>query len=214
MISSAWPARYLAFSLAGLAGFVDAIGFLALGGYFASFMSGNSTRLAVGIVNATRFQLTTFVPLAIIVVFVGGVMLGAAVRSRAAARPATAVMVIVSVSLLLAALASSIARPASALLLAVLAMGCANNVFVRDGEVTTGVTYMTGTLVKFGQHLQASLSGESNRKWLTYLALWFGLAVGALLGAIGYSFLGLQTLWIATLAAAAMCAFSLTVERF
>lgn len=100
MISSAWPARYLAFSLAGLAGFVDAIGFLALGGYFASFMSGNSTRLAVGIVNATRFQLTTFVPLAIIVVFVGGVMLGAAVRSRAAARPATAVMVIVSVSLL------------------------------------------------------------------------------------------------------------------
>nr|WP_295670961.1 DUF1275 family protein [Sphingomonas sp.] len=32
-----------------MAGYVDAVGFLATGGYFVSFMSGNSTRLAVGI---------------------------------------------------------------------------------------------------------------------------------------------------------------------
>lgn len=41
-----WP---LAIALAALAGYVDAIGFLRLGGFFVSFMSGNSTRLAVGI---------------------------------------------------------------------------------------------------------------------------------------------------------------------
>lgn len=42
----------LAFCLAGLAGFVDAIGFLGSGGLFVSFMSGNSTRMAIGITEA------------------------------------------------------------------------------------------------------------------------------------------------------------------
>ena len=40
---------FLAACLAALAGYVDAIGFLKLGGLFVSFMSGNSTRLAVGL---------------------------------------------------------------------------------------------------------------------------------------------------------------------
>lgn len=34
----------LASVLASAAGFVDAVGFIHLGGYFVSFMSGNSTR--------------------------------------------------------------------------------------------------------------------------------------------------------------------------
>ncbi|MDM8353607.1 DUF1275 family protein, partial [Brevundimonas diminuta] len=35
--------------LAGLAGYVDSLGFLHLGGVFVSFMSGNTTRLAVNL---------------------------------------------------------------------------------------------------------------------------------------------------------------------
>ena len=41
--------RLFAALLSGLAGFVDAIGFIKLGGFFVSFMSGNSTRLAVAL---------------------------------------------------------------------------------------------------------------------------------------------------------------------
>ena len=44
-------ARMLALVLAMLAGYVDAIGFIQIGGFFVSFMSGNSTRLAVGLMH-------------------------------------------------------------------------------------------------------------------------------------------------------------------
>ena len=39
----------MAVLLAALAGYVDSLGFLQLGGLFVSFMSGNSTRMAVGV---------------------------------------------------------------------------------------------------------------------------------------------------------------------
>lgn len=32
-------------------GYVDAVGFMMTGGFFVSFMSGNSTRLAVGLID-------------------------------------------------------------------------------------------------------------------------------------------------------------------
>src|SRR3546814_14871784 len=40
----------LAIGVSAIAGDIDAIGFLKLGGLFVSFMSGNSTRMAVGVV--------------------------------------------------------------------------------------------------------------------------------------------------------------------
>ncbi|MBU2342478.1 MAG: DUF1275 family protein, partial [Alphaproteobacteria bacterium] len=42
----------LAIGLAGLAGLVDATGFVVAGGYFTSFMSGNTTRLGVDLAGA------------------------------------------------------------------------------------------------------------------------------------------------------------------
>jgi uncharacterized membrane protein YoaK (UPF0700 family) len=40
--------------MSGLAGYVDAVGFLKLGGFFVSFMSGNSTHPAMGLANGSE----------------------------------------------------------------------------------------------------------------------------------------------------------------
>ncbi|WP_164156549.1 DUF1275 family protein, partial [Sandarakinorhabdus rubra] len=44
--------QMIAAALAALAGYVDAVGFIASSGLFLSFMSGNSTRLGVGLAEA------------------------------------------------------------------------------------------------------------------------------------------------------------------
>ena len=47
-------ALLLALILASLAGYVDALGFLALKGFFVSFMSGNSTRFSIALAGGDR----------------------------------------------------------------------------------------------------------------------------------------------------------------
>ncbi|NBB25291.1 DUF1275 domain-containing protein, partial [Porphyrobacter sp. SLTP] len=63
-----------------------------------------------------------------------------------------------------------------------MAMGLANNVFVRDGEVTVGVTYMTGALVRFGQGLAARIDHQPLTSTRGYGWLWSALALGAVVG--------------------------------
>lgn len=194
--------RLMAIGLAMLAGFVDALGFLELRGMFVSFMSGNSTRMAVGA--ATPLHNSLFAG-ALIVAFVVGVMAGAAVGTWAGGWRKQFVLVLVSLVLTLACLAERLVGPsAMPTLLMATAMGAANAVFQRDGEVSVGVTYMTGTLVKFGQHLTLALSGGPRFAWLPYLLLWLGLIAGAMAGARAFPILGLQALWIAVAFAAAL----------
>jgi len=187
--------RLLAIGLAILAGYVDALGFLELRGMFVSFMSGNSTRLAVGA--ATPVHGSLFAG-ALIAAFVTGVMIGSAVGARAGQWRKQAVLTVVLMILIIACLAETmVGGTVAPTLLMAAAMGIANTVMQRDGEVSVGVTYMTGTLVKFGQHLTLALSGGPRFAWVPYLLLWIGLVSGAVIGATLYPLLGLLALWIA-----------------
>src|SRR5438876_12153683 len=64
----------LACALSALAGYVDGIGFLHLGGLFVSFMSGNSTRMGVSL--AEGHWLPAAEALGLIALFVIGAALG------------------------------------------------------------------------------------------------------------------------------------------
>jgi uncharacterized membrane protein YoaK (UPF0700 family) len=50
--------RLFASCLSALAGYVDALAFLRLDGFFVSFMSGNSTQLGVGLAEGSTHALT------------------------------------------------------------------------------------------------------------------------------------------------------------
>ena len=190
--------RVFAVCLSALAGYVDAIGFLALGGFFVSFMSGNSTRLAVGLAGAAP---TALVAGGLIGSFVAGVVLGALVgRFTPRRRPAVILGVVAGLLTLASGSAALGWRPAAVACMA-MAMGAENTLFEREGEVSVGLTYMTGTLVKLGQRLAAALTGGDRWGWLPYLLLWLGLVGGAVVGALCYPRLGLQALWLAVVAA-------------
>ncbi|MGV3478858.1 MAG: YoaK family protein [Sphingobium sp.] len=190
-------AQRLAICLAMLAGFVDAVGFLKLGGLFVSFMSGNSTRLAVGLSEGSSFAWRAAL---LITAFVVGVV-GGSLLPATKNRP-RAVLAMVAALLLAAALADLLGMNNAAIGAMALAMGCANTVFQRDGEVSIGVTYMTGTLVKLGQRIADALRGGAPTAWIPYLLLWLGLVAGAVAGSIGYMHAGLASLWIAATGAA------------
>ena len=194
-----FPRHVMAMGLAALAGFIDALGFLKLGGLFVSFMSGNSTRLAVGLAAGTSVALTAA---GLIGAFVGGVLAGALLARAAGQWRKQAVLGLVTLLLGVGGMLTVMAHAGDGLtLLMAAAMGAVNNVFQRNGEVSIGVTYMTGALVKLGQALAAALTGGPRLGWLPYLLLWLGLMTGAVAGAALFPVMDLRALWIA-------CAFS------
>ncbi|KJC57772.1 membrane protein [Bradyrhizobium sp. LTSPM299] len=185
----------LACALSALAGYVDGIGYLHLGGLFVSFMSGNSTRLGVTLAEAHWAH--ALEALGLIALFVAGAAAGSLiVLSRAAHRQP---LVLLAEALLLAAAALSAAfgLPNIAVAAIVLAMGLENAVFQIDGGAGLGLTYMTGALVKVGQLTAAVLTGGARWALIPNLLLWAALVAGALLGALAYHWINLAAVWFA-----------------
>lgn len=193
MIRYDWNFRILALCFAALAGFVDAIGFLRSGGLFVSFMSGNSTRLAIGIAQWAGAGLMAFI---LIVLFVTGVILNLLIsgRARLVHRKVAATSGIAAL-LVAAAMCQSLGWNGGAVALLCMAMGASNAVFQRDSEVSIGVTYMTGTLVKMGYRLADALSGGDRTAWVPYLLLWAALVLGGVAGALGTAWSATASLW-------------------
>jgi uncharacterized membrane protein YoaK (UPF0700 family) len=206
------PARQkLALGLAFLAGLVDATGFVVAGGYFTSFMSGNTTRM--GVDAALGRPETALVPLGLIAGFLAGVVAGALAVRRAGERRKRVLLALVCALLGGAAAALQAGADALFLGLAAFAMGLANNVFSRGGEVTVGVTYMTGALVRFGQGVAARIEGREMPAAKGYGLLWTALAGGAVLGGAiciaGTSLAG----WTCFGIALVLCGIAFIVER-
>lgn len=199
----------VAIGAAALAGYVDAIGFLSLGGFFVSFMSGNSTRLAVGIAGVPAEAL---IAARLIACFVLGVVAGSLVGAAAKAMRRPVVLVFVAILLAAGAMLAGVSTEFAVLFVAA-AMGAENTTFERDGEVAIGLTYMTGTLVKLGQRLAGAIMGGPRLAWAPYLLLWLGLVSGAVVGAMVWPATGLAGIWAAVIAALGLASVSWLVVR-
>lgn len=184
--------RALAICLSALAGYVDATGFIASGGFFVSFMSGNSTRLGVGAGSGSG---DAAIAGALILAFVVGVAAGSLTGRAAGGRRRGAVPALVAALLAAAAAASGLGALPVALAALALAMGAENAVFEEAGEVRVGLTYMTGSLVRVGQGLAGALTRAAPKGWQAYLLLWIGFIAGAVGGSLCYGLAGLACLW-------------------
>lgn len=194
--SLSWRGVLYAGGLSATAGYVDAVAYLHLGGYFVSFMSGNTTRASADIVHGSLIG--AGLALGLIGFFVLGVVTSALAFRRWETGRLPLVLALASLLLGAAALLPALAADPAVPPLLAMAMGVVNTSFTRNGEVSVGLTYMTGTLVKIGQNLAAALTGGSHTKWLKYLSLWTMISLGALVGATAYQLTGLLSLWAAT----------------
>ena len=182
----------VAVCLAALAGYVDALGFLFMRGLYVSFMSGNSTRFAAEIAQANWHAAAATA--ALIGAFIFGVILGQLVAARDLA------LDLAAVGVLLAAAAGLhwLGYTSPVLALMAIAMGVENCALDRDGDVTLSLTYVTGTLVKFGRQIAGALRGRDRFGWVPYLLLWCGFSIGAIVGAIAFDRFGLDGVWFAS----------------
>jgi uncharacterized membrane protein YoaK (UPF0700 family) len=192
----------LACTLSALAGYVDAIGFIHLGGLFVAFMSGNSTRMGVSL--AEGHWQTAAESFSLIVLFVTGATAGSLiVRGHGASRQP---WLLLAEALLLAtaALCYALDLPNFAIAAIVLAMGMENTVFQIEGGGGLGLTYVTGALVKVGQLVAVALTGGARWGWVPNLLLWAALATGCVVGALAYHWINLAAIWFAAGAALAL----------
>jgi uncharacterized membrane protein YoaK (UPF0700 family) len=182
--------------LAGLAGFVDAVGFILSGGLFVSFMSGNSTQAGV---EATRGDLrVAAVAICLVGGFVLGVMSGRLLGIRLPRVRMGGRILGLGVGLLAAtALVALWPRPGFSLAALAAVMGAMNTLFVVDGRARVAITYATGTLVSVGLGIADHVAGVRRGGWARPLLLWAAITLGALVGALAWAVMGLWALVLA-----------------
>jgi uncharacterized membrane protein YoaK (UPF0700 family) len=185
----------MACALSALAGYVDGVGFLHLGGLFVSFMSGNSTRLGVNLAEGHWSNAAEAIGL--VALFVAGAACGSLIVFSRSFYGRGWVLLAETVLLAAAALFHTLGAPLLAITAIVLAMGLENAVFQAEGGAGLGLTYVTGALVKVGQFAAAALTGGPRWGWLPNLLLWAALVAGALCGAFAYRWINLSAIWFA-----------------
>lgn len=179
----------LSWILAGLAGLVGAAAFTNTAGYFVTFMTGNTERAAVGFFAGTNAMAGAAILL--VLVFVAGVIIASLCRRHLWSDHPHGATVLTTVALAIASLVDVVMTGWSApqvqfvpILFISFAMGALNTSFVKNGEVSIPLSYVTGTLVKMGQGIERHISGGSAKDWLEYFLLYAAFTAGAVAGGV------------------------------
>jgi len=192
----------LGLALTACAGFIDAIAFLELGGFFASFMSGNTTQLGIAIAGQPDVMgnVIIWLPAALIALFFGGGFFGTlAVRAYGKGGSVAVMASVAAVLIVICILRHEGLTLIYPVLMLAAAMGAQNAAVQPIGSARLGVTYVTGTLFNSSADLAGALRGEAPRwRWLQHFAVWFSLMIGAICGGLGHYFVGLDALLIPT----------------
>ncbi len=182
----------LALGLTFAAGMVDATGFLAFGGVFVSFMSGDTTRLGVALAQGAWPTGVLFA--STIALFVVGAAIGHALAATAGRWRRAAVLTLTALLLVMAAAAGRLAMGSAALILTAPAMGMLNTAIAHAEGVAVTPAYITGTLVRLGHGVADWALGRGGGAVAVLLPMWLAMLAGAGVGGSAYARWGLTTL--------------------
>src|SRR5246127_4589642 len=177
----------LSWVLAALAGVLGATAFTHSAGYFVTFMTGNAQRAVLGYF---RDDVLLSVSAGLLMLcFVAGVVIASVCRRHFWVAHPHGPTVLATVSLLAATVfgliddgLSEVDLDFAPIMLVVFGVGALNTSFVKDGEVSVPLSYVTGTLVKMGQGIERHIAGGDVADWLGYFLLFASFVVGAALG--------------------------------
>jgi uncharacterized membrane protein YoaK (UPF0700 family) len=179
------PHLSLGLLLTAAAGMIDVVGFIELGGFYTSFMSGNTTQLGAGL---ALWGPKMVLPASLIVMFLAGSFVGSLVSSIGHRQGRIGVLAIVILGLLISlTLYTNGFTPAQAMLALATAAGAQNAVLPQTGAARLGTTFVTGTLFAAGQDMARAVRGEAPPlRWVQHLLVWLSLLLGAAVGAFAY----------------------------
>ena len=198
----------LAALLTGVAGFLDAVGYVQLGQLYVSFMSGNSTHL--GIAFATEQWHGAVGVCAIIGAFVAGAAIGTAIGDASNRNLHINVIAAELILFLVAILLTIADYSGPALALISVAMGMQNVLHQRIAGADIGKSFITGALFALGQSLARIFRRRDAAVQAAENALsWVSFVVGAVLGAITLAHMGLTGSLVA--GAALLCVLGILI---
>ena len=177
----------LSWVLAMLAGVLGATAFTHSAGYFVTFMTGNAQRAVLGYF---RDEVLLSVTASLLLLcFVAGVVVASVCRRHLWVAHPHGPTLLTTLSLLAATAVDVIDEgweenllDFAPIMLVAFAIGSLNTSFVKDGEVSVPLSYVTGTLVKLGQGIERHIAGGTIADWLGYFLLFVSFVLGATLG--------------------------------
>ncbi|WP_081968068.1 YoaK family protein [Mycobacterium kyorinense] len=206
----------LSWILAWLAGLVGAVAFTHSAGYFVTTATGNTQRAVAGLfIDDPWLSISATL---LVSCFLCGVIFGSMCRRRIWRGHPHGPTVITTVCLSIATISdvglqgwSTAPVAFIPILVVAFGIGALNTTFVKDGEVSIPLSYVTGTVVKLGQGIERHLSGGSVADWLGHFLLFASFVAGGLTGGAICSLVsGSQLL----AAAAVVCAFTTAYTYF
>lgn len=192
--------------LTALAGFVDALGFIRLGGLYTSLMSGNTTQLAVSLGHGEPWG--ALLPALLIGAFLVGAVSGGALSVLAPPRWVTPAVLAFEAAAIAAALATALedAHVGMASLFLALAMGVQNAVLSHVQGFRAGTTFITGALFSAGQKAALAIAGRGPRLgWVGDASVWLALLAGAVAGTYAHGHFGIAALALPAVIALTLC---------
>ncbi|WP_244907466.1 YoaK family protein [Photobacterium iliopiscarium] len=170
------------FMLLFVAGIVDAIGFIHLkNGLFVSFMSGNTTHVAMLLSSHQYHQSLPYI--GVILLFVTGITVGEMIAVLQRKNYRWLVMSAVSILLCSAIFIEQITIPMATNFVLAFAMGLQNIALRITINKAMPLTFATAFLANTGRELAMLLLGQGDKKvFIKQISLWLSIFIGAIVG--------------------------------